>query len=174
MIQEKTQMSLPEKQSARREEIGIRQFQPGDAAAFRRLNEEWITRYFRVEAKDEQAFAHPESTILQPGGRILFATAGDQCIGCCALLRIANNEFEVAKMAVDPAFQGAGVGRKVLLAVIEEARSAGARRLYLETNHVLTPAIRLYESVGFKHMDPARITPSPYARADVYMEMSLG
>jgi ribosomal protein S18 acetylase RimI-like enzyme len=50
---------------------------------------------------------------------------------------------------------------------------AGARRFYLETNHALTPAIRLYESVGFKHIDPSRIVPSPYERADVYMELFL-
>jgi putative acetyltransferase len=74
-------------------------------------------------------------------------------------------------MAVTPAFQGAGIGRKLLHAVIETGRAMGARRLYLETNHTLTPAIRLYESVGFKHIPPERITPSIYERADVYMEM---
>ncbi len=166
-------MAEADKKFAQVEEIAIRQFRSGDAAAFRRLNEEWITRYFRMEAKDEQVFAEPERTILTPGGRILFATAGEQCVGCCALLRIADREFEVAKMAVDAVFQGAGVGRKLLQAVVEEARIAGAVRLYLETNHALTPAIRLYESVGFEHLDPSRITPSPYQRADVFMEMML-
>jgi hypothetical protein len=38
---------------------------------------------------------------------------------------------------------------------------------------VLTPAIRLYESMGFKHLDADRIVPSAYARADVYMELTL-
>jgi ribosomal protein S18 acetylase RimI-like enzyme len=154
-------------------EIGIRQFQPGDAAEFRRLNEEWITRFFRIEPKDEQAFADPQRTILDPGGRIFFATAGERCVGCCALLRIADKEFEVAKMAVEPSYQRAGIGRRLLHAAIEEGRNAGARRLYLETNHVLTPAIRLYESVGFKHIEADRIIPSPYARADVSMELVL-
>jgi GNAT superfamily N-acetyltransferase len=72
-----------------------------------------------------------------------------------------------------PRYQGAGIGRRLLHAVIEEGRSAGTLRLYLETNHVLKPAIRLYESAGFKHMDASRITPSPYARADIYMELIL-
>jgi GNAT superfamily N-acetyltransferase len=57
--------------------------------------------------------------------------------------------------------------------VVEAARAAGTRRLYLETNHILTPAIRLYESVGFKSVPPDRIVPSPYARSDVSMEMIL-
>src|SRR5271156_693277 len=152
-------------------EINIRPFQPGDAAAFRRLNEEWINRFFRIEPKDEEVLFDPQRTILDPGGKILFAAAGERCVGCCALIRTKNKEFEVAKMAVDPSYQGAGIGRRLLYATIEEGRSAGAQRLYLETNHVLTSAIRLYESAGFKHIVPGRIVVSPYARADVYMEL---
>jgi putative acetyltransferase len=154
-------------------EIVIRQFQPGDAAAFRRLNEEWIARFFRIEPKEEAVLADPQRTILSSSGRIFFATAGERCVGCCALIRLNDREFEVAKMAVEPSYQGAGIGRRLLLAAIEEGRNAGARRLYLETNHVLTPAIRLYESVGFKHIPADRIVPSQYARADVYMELIL-
>ena len=165
--------SFAQEQSSRRAEIGIRRFQKRDGAAFRRLNEEWITRFFLIEAKEEAMLADPESTILDPGGRIFFATDGQRCVGCCALVRIADQEFEVAKKAVEPSYQGIGIGRRLLVTAIEEGRKAGARRLYLETNHVLTPAIRLYESVGFKHLDPARIVPSQYARADVYMELFL-
>jgi putative acetyltransferase len=153
--------------------IDIRRFQKGDAAAFRRLNEEWITRFFRIEPKEEPILADPQSVILDSGGRIFFATAGERCVGCCALIRIADQEFEVAKMAVEPSYQRAGIGRRLLVAAIEEGRNAGAHRLYLETNHVLTPAIRLYESVGFKHIDTNRIIPSQYTRADVYMELVL-
>jgi putative acetyltransferase len=166
-------MTLAKEQSLPAAKIGIRQFQPGDAAAFRRLNEEWITRYFRIEPKEELVLADPQKVILDSGGRIFFATAGERCIGCCGLIRLNEKEFEVAKMAVEPSYQGAGIGRRLLQAVIEEARRAGAHRLYLETNHVLTPAIRLYESLGFKHIDPSRIVPSAYARADVYMELLL-
>jgi putative acetyltransferase len=166
-------MALAKEQS-RPAEVSIRPFQPGDAAAFRRLNEEWITRFFRIEPKEELILADPQKTIIEAGGRIFFATAGGRCVGCCALIRLKDKEFEVAKMAVEPSYQGAGIGRRLLRAVIEEGRKAGAHRLYLETNHVLTPAIRLYESLGFKHIDADRIIPSAYARADVYMELILG
>ena len=154
-------------------QITVREFRPGDEACFRKLNQEWISRYFSIEAKDEEALADPQSSILASGGQIFFAAIEDDCVGCCALLRLRTDEFEVAKMAVAPNWQGSGIGRKLLQAVIEAARSAGARRLYLETNHILTPAIRLYESVGFKPVPPDRLVPSPYARSDVYMEMIL-
>jgi GNAT superfamily N-acetyltransferase len=155
------------------QELCIREFQPGDEAAFRNLNVEWITHYFRLEPKDEKVFGDPQGAILALGGKIFFAIAGNQYLGCCALLHRRDDEFEVAKMAVTPASQGLGVGRKLLQTAIEAGRAAGARRLYLETNHTLTPAIRLNESVGFVHLPSDRITPSPYERADVYMEMIL-
>ena len=151
-------------------QIAIREFQPGDEAAFRQLNEEWITRYFRIEAKDSEALNHPYSSILEPGGRIFFATVNGECVGTCALVPTEAFEYEVAKMAVTARCQGMGIGRRLLTAVVEAARSAGARRLHLETNHVLTPAIRLYESVGFRQVPPM---PSPYVRSDVSMEMVL-
>jgi len=41
--------------SASSDRVAIREFKPGDEACFRKLNAEWITRYFRIEAKDEEA-----------------------------------------------------------------------------------------------------------------------
>lgn len=152
----------------------VRDFQPGDEEAFRTLNEEWITRYFVLEEKDNTSLRNPQTKILDRGGRIFFAVRGGQTLGCCALVPMGDGEFEVAKMAVTESARGGGIGRKVLEYLVAEAKAAGARRLYLETNHVLETAIHLYESVGFRHVPKHRIVPSPYARADVYMEMWVG
>lgn len=154
-------------------DVLIRSFQAGDEAAFRALNEQWIKRYFEVEAKDEAMFADPQKMIIERGGQILLAIVGERSVGCCALLPMGDDEFEVAKMAVAPGHQGNGIGRRLLGAAIEEAKHMQAHRLYLETNHSLTPAIRLYESLGFRRLDPSKLAPSPYARADVYMELKL-
>ena len=154
-------------------ELTIREFEPGDEAAFRRLNEEWIRHYFVIEPKDEAVFADPRGSILDRGGRIFLAVLDGQPVGCCALLRMNSGEFEVAKMAVTESCRGNGIGRQLLEKAIAEARASGARRLYLETNRKMQPAIRLYESLGFRHLPPERIVPSPYARADVYMELFL-
>jgi putative acetyltransferase len=154
-------------------ELTIREFRPGDESAFQKLNEEWITRYFAIEPREAELLADPQGTILDRGGRIFLAIRDGQPIGCCALLAIAPGEFEVAKMTVAESFRGSGIGRSLLEKVIAEARALGARRLYLETNQKLTPAIRLYESLGFRHLPPERIVPSPYARANVYMELFI-
>ena len=152
-------------------ELTIREFRPGDEAAFRTLNEEWIIRHFALEPKDVASLAGPQRTILDRGGRIFLAVRAGQTVGCCALLSMSPGEFEVAKMAVTESCQGAGIGRLLLAKTIEAARASGARRLYLETNRKLAPAIRLYESLGFRDVPPERIVLSPYARADVYMEL---
>jgi putative acetyltransferase len=94
-------------------------------------------------------------------------------VGCSALIHLEDDVFEVAKMAVSPAWQGRGLGRKILEHVIQKARDLGAKRLYLETNSRLTTAIRMYESVGFRHLLREKVTPSPYERVDVFMEMDL-
>jgi len=152
-------------------DVTIREFIEGDESAFWRLNEEWIVRYFAMEPKDEEALRNPRRTILDRGGRIFFAIRQGEPIGCCALVPMQPGEYELAKMAVTESCRGAGIGRILLQAVIAEAFASGATRLYLETNHQLEPAIRLYESVGFRHIPPERKTPSPYARSDVSMEL---
>ena len=149
----------------------IRSFQAGDEVAFRALNEQWIRQYFELEAKDEEVFADPQRAIVGRGGQILFAILADETVGCCALLPMDDGGFEVGKMAVAHGYQGEGIGRQLLRATIEEAQRMGAHRLYLETNHILLPAITLYESVGFRRIDPDRA--SPYTRSDVYMELQI-
>ncbi|HEY1242012.1 MAG TPA: GNAT family N-acetyltransferase, partial [Bryobacteraceae bacterium] len=115
----------------------------------------------------------PVGQILEPGGHIYIALDADEPIGCCALIPMEHSVLELAKMAVAEHYRGHGIGRRLLGYVIMQAKAHGATRLYLETNSRLTNAIHLYESVGFRHVPPERVTPSPYARADVYMEMFL-
>ena len=154
-------------------ELTIREFLPGDEHDFRRLNQEWIARYFAMEPKDEATLADPRQYILEPGGRIFLAILEGRTVGCCALLRTDPGEYEVGKMAVSESFQKAGIGRRLLEMAIAEARLSGATRLYLETSHRLEAAVRLYESLGFRHLAQAPSAAPGYQRTDVFMEMRL-
>lgn len=148
--------------------IELRPFQPGDAEAFRTLNEWWIRKYFGIEPHDNDMLLDPEGYVLAQGGHIFFAVAEGVPVGCCALIPIEPGVYEVAKMAVAESWQGAGIGRKVLSYTVEQGRALGAASLYLETNSRLSNAIHLYESLGFQHLPPR---PSPYSRANVFMEL---
>ncbi|HEU5442632.1 MAG TPA: helix-turn-helix domain-containing GNAT family N-acetyltransferase [Steroidobacteraceae bacterium] len=136
------------------------------AADFKRLNIEWLEKYFRVEPIDEEVLSHP-ARILREGGAILLARYRGAIVGTCALLNAGDARFELAKMAVTAGHQGLGIGRKLIEAAIAEYVSRGARELFLESNSKLTPAITLYESAGFVHAP--RPAPSHYERSDVYM-----
>ena len=155
------------------QEVLFRPFQPEDAEAFRTLNEAWIEEHFVLEDADREVLGDPEGEIISHGGAILMAVHSGRAIGCCALKPMADGSFEVAKMAIVKEFRGRGLGRRLLEAVVEMALQQGIRRLYLETNDSLRDAVRVYEKVGFRHLPPERIPPSPYARANVYMEMML-
>jgi ribosomal protein S18 acetylase RimI-like enzyme len=146
-------------------------YRPDLAGAFRALNEAWITRFFRLEPKDVEVLGDPAGKIIAPGGHIVFVLEASEAVGCCALMAMPDGGFEVAKMAVAEAHKGRGLGRVLMAACVERARAAGAPRLYLETNSALAPALGLYRSFGFRDVEPP--APSPYARADVAMELRL-
>jgi putative acetyltransferase len=151
-------------------DIQMRPFQPGDERAFYDINEAWITKYFTMEDADRATLENPQTKILAPGGHIFFAVADETPVGCCALIAMKPREYEVAKMGVLESYRNQGIGRQVLEYTVRQAQELGARRLYLETNSKLASAIHLYESLGFRHVPPS---PSPYARANVFMEMVL-
>ncbi len=54
-----------------------------------------------------------------------------------------------------PDVRGFSVARELALRAMEHARQRGFRRCYLETTGSLTRAIKLYESLGFEHIDNA-------------------
>jgi GNAT superfamily N-acetyltransferase len=148
--------------------IAIVPYRPELAPAFASLNRAWIERLFVVEEADRKVLDNPEASIIRPGGQIFFALDGTTPIGTAAAMPVAPGRYELAKMAVDPAYQGRGLGQLLGEAVIDFARSVRAESLFLVTNSSLKGAIRLYQRLGFRH---APLPPhNEYARADVYME----
>ena len=146
-------------------------FQPEHAAAFKALNVAWISKLFAVEAKDLEVLDAPLAKVIDAGGHIVMAIDGETPVGCCALIRLPDGGFEVGKMAVADSHKGQGIGNGLMQACVDKARGLGAPRLYLETNSSLAPALAVYRRFGFVEItDPERTT-SPYARADVWMEV---
>ena len=157
--------------------VRVVEFEPRWRADFERLNVEWLRRWFVVEAFDAEVLGDPETHILAPGGRILFALEGEdeqaRAVGTVALRRDSEGLYELTKMAVEPDRRGGGIGRALLEAAIALYQRLDGRELYLESSSVLAPALRLYESAGFVH-HPAPRPGSHYARADVHMVWEPG
>jgi putative acetyltransferase len=153
-------------------EIGPMQA-PEDAVAFRTLNEEWITHFFTLEQKDRETLNDPNATILSKGGHIFMVRADGAAVGCVALIPMGEAIYELSKMAISPTLRGLGIGRRLLLYSIDQAKAIGARSLFLGSNSKLKNAVHLYESVGFCHVPQESLPAMKYARADVFMEMVL-
>lgn len=152
--------------------IQIVDYQPAYRVAFKKLNEEWITRYFKMEESDHKALDHPQENIIDMGGYILFALHDGEPVGTCALIKMDGNpyDFELAKMTVAPQMQGKHIGWLLGQSVIEKARSLGAVKLFLESNSMLKPAINLYRKLGFREIAGHS---SAYQRCDIQMELTL-
>ena len=59
-------------------------------------------------------------------------------------------EFYIDAVAVDPNFQGKGIGKSLILTVAEKARTLGFKKLGLLVSTNNNDAKRLYEKIGFK------------------------
>ncbi|MBS9464206.1 GNAT family N-acetyltransferase [Flagellimonas sp. 389] len=140
--------------------------------AFKALNIAWIEKYFKIEEMDRISLNHPKEYILDKGGYIAFVLVKDKPVGVCALIPCNREgfDFELAKMGVSPEAQGKGIGKLLAQHIIEKAKALGAKKIFLESNRVLQPAIHLYRKLGFVEIKGAV---SPYERSDIQMELVL-
>ncbi len=81
--------------------------------------------------------------------KILVAEVDGKLAGF-AVLWILPPEAYLANIAVDPEFQGLGIGTRLLEAVEEMAKDSGANYIILEVRVSNKAAIRLYEKFGFE------------------------
>jgi ribosomal protein S18 acetylase RimI-like enzyme/DNA-binding MarR family transcriptional regulator len=153
-------------------EFDIVPYETQYAKAFYDLNIRWIKAYFKVEPIDELALSDPETHILAKGGEIYLAVNEGKAVGAVAMKLEEPGVFELTKLAVDPDVQKSGMGKALSEKVIERFKARGGKTLFLETNDKLTPAIKLYEKLGFEQKPYAE--PSPYERANYYMEWEGG
>ena len=153
--------------------VDIIPFEPRYGSDFKRLNVEWLEKYFYVEPIDEEVLSNPERYILKPGGHICLARPQGQIVGTCALIRAGRSRVELSKMAVTAKLQGHGIGRRLLRAAVAQFSRMNADTLFLESNSRLAPALGLYESVGFRPAPRPR-SASHYERSDVYMVYEPG
>ena len=151
--------------------VSIIDFEEKYTNDFTQLNFEWLEKHFYIEEYDKKVLMNPQKYILDDGGHILFALIGEKVVGTVALIKRDSGVFELSKMAVTEAVQGAGIGQKLMDACIDFAGKTGAKKLFLDSNTKLTPAITLYNKVGFKEIPVPKDT--PYERCNIRMELYL-
>jgi N-acetylglutamate synthase-like GNAT family acetyltransferase len=137
---------------------------------FKKLNVEWLEKYFAVLQSDEFILTNPVASIIEKGGYIHFAKVDNDIVGTFALIRIDENTYEIAKMAVTEKYQNLGIGKKLMEYVIEKAKAMRIDRLILYSNTDLKVAVSMYSKFGFQIVPK---TDFHNERANLKMEMIL-
>jgi len=83
-------------------------------------------------------------------GAFLVVYADGIPVGCGAVRLVDPETGELKRMYMSPTVRGKGLGRKLVAALENEARSLGAKRLILETGIRQAAAIALYRKCGFE------------------------
>jgi putative acetyltransferase len=114
----------------------------------------------------EQELAGLPGDYSPPRGRLLIAEGA----GCVALRAIDEEICEMKRLYVRPDHRGTGLGRRLVQAIIDEARGIGYRSLRLDTMQKMDSAQRLYASLEFREIPAYRHNPEPGAR---FLELTL-
>lgn len=147
--------------------------EPADSAAAQKclrhyldlLNERFEDGYDPASAApaDPQNFA-------PPAGVFLVAWRDGEPVGCGALRGVGPGLGEIKRLWVDHSVRRIGLGRRILMALEDEACKLGLNALRLDTNKALTEAEALYRKYGYREVPPFNDDPYP----DHWFEKELG
>lgn len=100
---------------------------------------------------------------VPPHGQMLFLRdpADYALVGCVAMRPVPDvpGMCEMKRFYLRPAARGRGLGRHLAVAVMDEARQLGYRRMCLDTLRKLEEAQTLYRSLGFLQVGTAGSDP---------------
>ncbi len=151
--------------------MDIRRNDPAALPRFAALNAAWIEDMHHLEESDKLMVAHPE-IYTQNGNQVFTVHIENEVAGACALKKHEDGRYELTKMAVDPKFQGRGIGQHLMSAVEAYAKNElGLTYLFLLSNTRNEAALRLYARNGWRvnHEGPHPV----YQRANIGMEKHL-
>ncbi|HEY7943440.1 MAG: GNAT family N-acetyltransferase [Burkholderiales bacterium] len=122
-----------------------------------------------------QGFAEELRTLpgayAAPRGRLLLAGRDGAAFACIALRPLAEPTVgEVKRLYVQPDRRGEGWGRRLVGALLADARNIGYDELKLDTLAWMKAARALYEHAGFRSCGPYYANPLPGV---VYMSLRL-
>ncbi len=118
----------------------------------------------------EQELADIQVQYGVPNGCLLLVKNEQEAVGCAGVRRWQGDIAELKRMYLKPQTRGLGLGRKLLEAALENARSLGYRSIRLDTLPSMAAAIALYREFGFADISPYRDNPF---EGTIYLEKQL-
>ena len=115
--------------------------------------------YGELRTRFEEGFDPSRSVVhslyefAPPRGCFLVIYASGEPVACGGFTPLGAAAY-LKRMWVAPAARGLGMGRRLLAALEEKARSLGYRSARLETHQTLAEARQLYRSSGYVEVEP--------------------
>ncbi len=129
------------KEKAKEERVYIREMRPED-----------LEGAYVLEKANMGAEAWTKQQLLDASMRsdtvYVVAEKGDRIVGLCGVQNISG-DGDVTNVSVAQNCRGEGIGRKMLFQLMERGRGIGVVNYTLEVRAGNTPAITLYEHLGF-------------------------
>ena len=124
----------------------------GDSPAFATLCREldgWL-----LETVGKAALA-PYEELNQAGGvkDAFLAFFGNEAVGCVCMKAYSDTTAEMKRFFVREGFRGRGIARGLFEMLEAFARERGYKRLILETDEMLSAAVRFYRKAGFEMIE---------------------
>lgn len=107
--------------------------------------------------------------MVPPRGAFLVALSDGLPVGCVGLKGNGSTLGEVKRLWVAPDARGAGLGKRLMAAIEDEARALSMDTLRLDTNRALPEAYELYMRNGWTEIE--RFNDDPYP--DFFFEKRL-
>ena len=147
--------------------VTIRAARPADAPRLKAITRAAYAKYVPRIGRDPAPMSADYAAAIAAGHAIVISR-GPVVAGYLIGRGNADSYF-IENIAVDPAFQGHGLGATMLCHAISEARRLKLPTLRLFTNAAMTENLALYAHLGF--VETHRVVEQGYDR--VYMRFSI-
>ncbi|UPQ86942.1 GNAT family N-acetyltransferase [Vibrio sinaloensis] len=123
---------------------------------------------------DAEVEAMSDHYTLDKNSLYLVASIDGKIVGGCGLAPFQGSESicELKKLFLLPESRGFGLGKQLTERCLTFAESQGFSQCYLDTLKTMTSAIKLYESLGFNHLDKP-LDGTEHGGCDVWMLKTL-
>lgn len=83
---------------------------------------------------------------------VVLAYIDDTAAACAGLKKYSEQDAEVKRVWVEPAYRGNGLGTAIMEQIERKARAEGFQRTILQTRAIMTEAVGLYQKLGYRQI----------------------